>query len=67
MRNRNKRLYRSTADRKVAGVCGGLAIYTDTDSTLLRLAWIAVTVLTGLVPGILGYIAAAIIMPKGSS
>lgn len=63
----NKKLYRSINDRKIAGVCGGLAAYIDMDATLLRLAWIAVTVLTGVAPGIIGYIVAAIVMPKEST
>jgi phage shock protein C len=63
----NKKLCRSTADRKIAGVCGGLAAYIDMDSTLLRLAWIAATVLTGVAPGVIGYILAAIVMPKEAS
>ncbi len=61
--NLNKKLYRSTTDSKLAGVCGGIAEYLDIDSTILRLIWILVVVFTGFVPGILVYIVAAIIMP----
>ncbi len=61
--NLNKKLYRSTTDNKLAGVCGGIAEYLDIDSTILRLIWILVVVFTGFVPGILVYIVAAIIMP----
>lgn len=35
-----KKLYRSEKDKKIAGVCGGLAEYFDIDPTLVRLAWI---------------------------
>ncbi|WRK51841.1 PspC domain-containing protein [Coprobacillaceae bacterium CR2/5/TPMF4] len=35
-----KRLYRSTHDRMIFGVCGGLAEYFDVDPTLVRLAWV---------------------------
>ena len=51
-------------DKKISGVCGGIADYFDSDPTLVRVAWIIMTVLTGIFPGILAYIIAAIIMPK---
>ena len=63
MSNR-KKLYRSTTDKKIAGVCGGIGAYLDIDPTLVRLGWIALTVLTGVAPGVIGYIIAAIVMPK---
>ncbi|MBS3149725.1 PspC domain-containing protein, partial [Candidatus Woesearchaeota archaeon] len=34
-----KRLYRSIKDRKIAGVCGGMAEYFDVDPTVVRLLW----------------------------
>ena len=58
-----KRLYLSVTDKKIAGVCGGIGEYFDVDTTLVRLAWILVTVITGVVPGIIGYVIAAIVMP----
>lgn len=57
----SKKLYRSTGDRKICGVCGGIAEYFNIDSTIVRLAWIALTFLGA--SGILIYIIAAIIMP----
>jgi phage shock protein C len=57
-----KRLYLSN-DKKISGVCGGIAEYYGLDPTLVRLAWIVCTALTGIVPGIIAYIAAAMIMP----
>lgn len=59
-----KRLYLSTKDKKLAGVCGGLAEYFDLDPSLIRIAWIVLTILTGVVPGLVGYIIAAIVIPK---
>ncbi len=56
-----KRLYKSTADKKISGVCGGIADYFEIDSTLVRLAWVLFTLLGG--SGIIGYIIAAIVMP----
>ena len=36
----NKRLYRSSTNYMLAGVCGGIAEYFDIDPTLVRLAWV---------------------------
>jgi len=63
----NKRLYLSRNDKKLSGVCGGIADYLDVDPTLVRLFWIFFTFAWGT--GLIIYIAAAIIMterPKGS-
>lgn len=60
------KIYRSKSDRLVAGVFGGLAEYFKIDPTILRLAWVLVTVFTGFVPGIVAYILAAMIMPEQS-
>ena len=57
-----KKLYRSTENRVIAGVCGGIAEYFDIDPTLVRLAWVLFCVLGG--SGLLAYIIAAII-PEG--
>ncbi len=57
-----KKLYRSTTDKKIAGVCGGIAAYFDIDATLIRLAWALLTIFGGL--SIWLYIIAAIIMPE---
>lgn len=59
-----KKLYRSEKDKKIAGVCGGLAEYFDIDPTLVRLAWIFLVFCVGT--GILAYIIAAIIIPTKS-
>lgn len=55
------RLYRSESDKKVAGVCGGIAEYFGIDSTIIRLLWLISIVVYGA--GLLIYIIAAIIMP----
>lgn len=59
-----KRLYLSDSDKKIAGVCGGIAEYLEVDSTLIRLGWIILSVATAVVPGVIGYIIAAIVIPK---
>ena len=62
-----KKMYLSE-DKKLSGVCGGIGEYFDIDPTIIRLAWILFTVLTGFVPGLLAYIIAAIVMPaKGEA
>ena len=58
-----KRLYRSS-DKQLAGVCGGIGEYFDIDPTLIRLAWIILTILTGIMPGIIGYVIAAMVIPN---
>lgn len=56
-----KRLVKST-DRKLFGVCGGVANYFDTDPTLVRLAFLVAFFVFGT--GLLLYLALAIIMPN---
>lgn len=56
-----KKLYKSSTDKKIAGVCGGIAEYFNIDSTLVRLGWVLFSLLGG--SGLLAYIIAAIIMP----
>ena len=58
-----KRLIRSATDSKIAGVCGGIAEYMDADSTVVRLIWVLVMFFTGIVPGLVAYFVAWIIMP----
>ena len=57
-----KKLYKSRNDKKLDGVCAGLAEYLDVDPTLIRLAWVIFTFLGG--SGILAYIMAALVMPR---
>jgi phage shock protein C len=59
-----KRLYRSTDNKMAGGVIGGIAEYFDVDPVLLRLLYAAVTVFTGLIQGLVLYVAALFIVPK---
>jgi phage shock protein C len=61
-----KHLYRSTHNKVFGGVFGGLGEYFEVDPALLRLVAIFVIVFTGLVPGIIFYIFALLIVPKHS-
>ena len=60
-----KRLLRSTTDRKIAGVCGGLAEYFGVDATPIRLLWIILSILVGaVVGGVVAYLVAWLIIPR---
>lgn len=59
-----KRLYRSRTKKMIAGVCGGIAEYFGIDETLVRLATAFLAAVTGIVPGVVFYLVAAIIMPE---
>lgn len=61
--NPPRRLTRSQ-DRKVAGVCGGIADYLDADPTLVRLGFVALALLTAVGPMALGYAILWIVMPE---
>ena len=58
-----KKLYRSN-DKKLCGVCGGIAEYFELDPTIIRLLWILATLFTAAFPGVLAYIISALIIPK---
>lgn len=58
-----KKLFRSISDKKLAGVCGGVAEYFGIDSTLVRLGWAALT-LFSCGTGIIAYVVAALIIPE---
>ena len=57
-----KKLYKSRTDKKLDGVCAGIAEYLDVDPTLIRLVWVLATLFAGA--GLLAYLIAAIVMPR---
>ncbi len=58
-----ERLYLSNADRKIGGVCGGLGEYFKKDSTLFRVLFVLIAVLSaGL--GIVAYLAMWMVIPR---
>lgn len=59
----NKRLYRSTTDKKIAGVCGGLAEYFNVDPVIIRILFF-ILLLPGGLPGLLPYIILWIVVPE---
>lgn len=57
-----KKLYKSNTDKKICGVCGGLAEYLNVDSTIIRLIVVLSILFIG--GGLLAYLIAALIMPN---
>jgi phage shock protein C len=65
---KTRRLYRSRTDRKLAGVCGGLAQYFNTDATLIRVLFVVLALLGG--PGLVIYLLMWILVleePEGTA
>src|SRR5260370_6338602 len=54
----------SKRDKKIAGVCSGVAHYFDVDVTLVRVIWLILAFMPPGV-GVVGYLLAWLIMPKG--
>jgi phage shock protein C len=64
----SRRLVRLPSEGRLAGVCAGLAAYFDVDVTIVRLAWVLLSIFPGaLIGGVLAYVLAWLIMPEGSS
>ncbi len=59
----SKKLTRNTSTKMIAGVCSGLADYLNVDVTIVRLGFVALTIVTGGV-GAIGYIAGWIVIPE---
>ena len=59
-----KKLYRSTTNKTIAGVCAGLAEYLNIDPTIVRVIW-ALVALSGA--GLLAYLVCALIIPEKPS
>ena len=59
-----RRLLRSMTDKRIAGVCGGLAEYFDVDPTIVRVSWVILSIVVGAVVfGIVAYVVAWFIIP----
>jgi len=59
-----RKLTRSTHDKKIAGVCGGLAEYFGVDSTLVRVGYVLLSIFSAGFPAIVVYIILAFLMPE---
>ena len=63
-----RRLTRSTTDKRIAGVCGGLAEYFAVDPTVVRLVWVILSILGGaVIGGVIAYVLAWLIIPRSES
>jgi len=60
----DKKLYRSSTNKTISGVLGGIGEYFDLDPTLIRIAYVFLTIFSAGFPGILLYIIMALIVPK---
>jgi len=59
-----KRLYRSRTNKKISGVCAGIGDYFNIDPTVVRVAFVLLAFISGIIPGILAYIVLALIIPE---
>jgi phage shock protein C len=57
-----KRLYRSRSDRKIAGVCGGIAAYLGMDPVIPRIVWVVLALCVGT--GIVAYLICWAVIPQ---
>ena len=67
MTNGKRRLTRSAQHKMIAGVCGGLADYFNLDVTLVRVAYVLISILSVAFPGILAYIILMFVVPPPDS
>jgi phage shock protein C len=59
-----KRLYRDLEHKMAAGICAGASDMLDIDPSIVRLALVFCTVITGFVPGIVAYMVGWFIIPE---
>jgi phage shock protein C len=62
-----RRLYRSRTDRMFAGVCGGIAETYGSDPTAVRLLTAVIGIVTGIIPMLIVYLVAAVVIPERTS
>ena len=62
-----KRLVLNQKDKKIAGLCSGIADYADVDVTVVRLIVLTMIIITGVIPGLFLYAVGAAITPKGET
>jgi phage shock protein C len=60
----NKRLYRSDTNKTLGGILGGLGEYLNIDPTILRLVFVLIVLVTGVIPGVIAYFIGLFIVPK---
>ena len=60
----SKRIYKIRSQKKLCGVCAGVAEYFDLDPTLVRVLWAAISLGYGV--GVIAYIICAVVFPDKS-
>jgi len=63
--NQTKRLYKSQTNKVLAGVCGGIGEYFEMDPVVIRLLYLVIMVFTAVAPGVVVYLIAMFVIPKG--
>ena len=58
-----KRLYKSKENKVFSGVIGGIGEYFGIDPVILRVVWVGIVIFTALLPGIVVYLIASLIVP----
>lgn len=61
-----KKIFLSESDKKIFGVCGGIGQAYDIDSSMVRLMMVFLCISTGVLPGVITYLASWFIVPKDS-
>jgi len=61
---KRKKLFRSKKDRIVLGVCSGLGKYLNLDPTFIRIVWVLVSIISGVILGIIVYLLFVLIVPE---
>jgi phage shock protein C len=62
-----KRLVLNQTDKKITGLCAGIADYLDVDVTVVRLIVLTIVIMTGVLPGLFLYLIASAITPKAGT
>lgn len=62
--NQQKKLYRSESNKTIAGICGGIGEYFEIDPVIIRLFWLVLTIFSGILPGLIAYFFAILLVPK---
>jgi phage shock protein C len=67
METQRPRLRRSRTDKMIAGVCGGIAEWAGWDPTLVRLAYVLISILSAAFPGLLVYLVLWLVTPPADT
>lgn len=61
------KLHLSKTDKKIAGVCGGIGETLGIDSTIVRLVFVFIALVTAIIPSVIFYILAWLIIPEDTT